>query len=135
MVELLTGQKAITLIKSQEQGRSLATNFLQSMEENGLFDIVDARVLKEGRKEEIVAIAQLAKRCLHLNGKRRPKMKEVAVELEGIQMSKKESALQDNIGDTEHHSIVEMSEVYDFSSISGSICFDNVTTSLLSGES
>ncbi|KAL2546062.1 wall associated kinase-like 5 [Forsythia ovata] len=30
MVELLTGQKAISLIKSQEQGRSLATNFLQS---------------------------------------------------------------------------------------------------------
>ncbi|KAL2518931.1 Wall-associated receptor kinase-like 2 [Abeliophyllum distichum] len=65
MVELLTGQKAISLIKSQEQGRILATNFLQSVEENGLFDIVDARVLKEGRKEEIVAIAQLAKRCLH----------------------------------------------------------------------
>ncbi|KAL2546080.1 Wall-associated receptor kinase-like 8 [Forsythia ovata] len=72
-----------------------------------------------------MAIAQLARRCLYLNGKRRPTMKEVAAELEAIQGS----SVQDNLGDTEHHSIVEVSEVYDFASISGSICFDNITTS------
>ncbi|KAL2546077.1 Wall-associated receptor kinase-like 2 [Forsythia ovata] len=96
MVELLTGQKAISSIRSQDQGKSLATNFLQSIEENSLFDILDARVLNEGRKEEIMAIAQLARRCLYLNGKRRPTMKEVAAELEAIQGS----SVQDNLGDT-----------------------------------
>ncbi|KAL2518940.1 Wall-associated receptor kinase-like 9 [Abeliophyllum distichum] len=125
MVELLTGQKAISSIRSQDQGKSLATNFLQSIEENSLLDILDARVLNEGRKEEIMAIAQLARRCLYLNGKRRPTMKEVAAELEAIQGS----SVQDNLGDTEHHSIVDVSEVYDFASISGSICFDNIKTS------
>ncbi|KAL2546087.1 Wall-associated receptor kinase-like 9 [Forsythia ovata] len=50
MVELLTGQKAISSIRSQDQGKSLATNFLQSIEENSLLDILDARVLNEGRK-------------------------------------------------------------------------------------
>ncbi|KAL2546084.1 Wall-associated receptor kinase-like 2 [Forsythia ovata] len=106
MVELLTGQKAISSIRSQDQGKSLATNFLQSIEENSLLDILDARVLNEGKKEEIMAIAQLARRCLYLNGKRRPTMKEVAAELEAIQGS----SVPDNLGDTEHHSIVEVSE-------------------------
>ncbi|KAK6134257.1 hypothetical protein DH2020_031993 [Rehmannia glutinosa] len=87
MVELLTGEKAISSVRA-EVGKSLATHFLHSMEENLSFEIVDPRVLTEGSKEEIVAVAQLARRCLHLNGKRRPTMKEVAVELEGIQMLK-----------------------------------------------
>ncbi|KAG8362860.1 hypothetical protein BUALT_BualtUnG0030700 [Buddleja alternifolia] len=87
MVELLTGEKAVTSLRA-ETGRSLAMHFLDSMEENNLFDILDAKVLKEGRKEEIVAIAELARRCLHLNGKRRPTMKEAAVELEGIRLKR-----------------------------------------------
>ncbi|XP_012846953.1 PREDICTED: wall-associated receptor kinase-like 1 [Erythranthe guttata] len=90
VVELLTGEKAISSIRA-DVGRSLATHFLNSMEENLLFEILDARVLKEGKREEIVAIAELAKRCLNLNGKRRPTMKEVAMELEGIQMVKEDS--------------------------------------------
>ncbi|CAA2974769.1 Serine threonine kinase [Olea europaea subsp. europaea] len=127
--KLLTGKKAISSIRSQDEGKSLATNFLQSLEENCLSDILDAAVLKEGRAEEVMAIAQLARRCLYLNGKRRPTMKEVAAELEAIQMSKQVSSVQDNLAETEHHSIIEVSEVYDFATISGSINFDNVATS------
>ncbi|KAK3405201.1 hypothetical protein EUGRSUZ_K01459 [Eucalyptus grandis] len=82
LVELLTGQKPISSLREQE-GRSLATYFIISMEENHLFDIVDAQVLKEGKKEEIASVANLAKRCLNLNGRKRPAMKEVAMELEG----------------------------------------------------
>ncbi|KAL0430225.1 UNVERIFIED_CONTAM: Wall-associated receptor kinase-like 8 [Sesamum radiatum] len=89
MVELLTGEKAISSVRA-EVGKSLATRFLHSMEEDHLFDILDPRVLKEGRREEVAAIAELARRCLHLNGKKRPTMKEVAVELEGIQLLKKD---------------------------------------------
>ncbi|KAJ0089864.1 hypothetical protein Patl1_14235 [Pistacia atlantica] len=43
---------------------------------------------KEDRKEELMAVAYIAKRCLHLNGRDRPSMREVAVELEGIMFSK-----------------------------------------------
>ncbi|WCJ24795.1 Wall-associated kinase family protein [Euphorbia peplus] len=81
LVELLTGQKPIILSREE---RSLATYFLLSMEENRLFDIVDGRVLKEAKKDEMIAIAKLAKSCLNLNGKRRPNMKTVAIELERI---------------------------------------------------
>uniref|UniRef100_A0A2P2MW61 Uncharacterized protein MANES_01G013000 n=1 Tax=Rhizophora mucronata TaxID=61149 RepID=A0A2P2MW61_RHIMU len=83
LIELLTGQKPISLMRSDEE-RNLVAYFFLSMQENRLFDILDARVLKEGRKEEIAAVAKLAKRCLYLNGKKRPTMKAVAMELEAI---------------------------------------------------
>ena len=86
LVELLTGQKPIVLI-GWGGGRSLAMHFMQSMEEDCLFDIVDARVAKEGEREAIIMFANLAKRCLNLSGKRRPAMKEVASVLEDIQRS------------------------------------------------
>ncbi|XP_062081334.1 wall-associated receptor kinase-like 1 [Humulus lupulus] len=87
LVELLTGQKAISAARSEE-GRSLATYFIMTMEENSssLFDILDGQVLKEAPKEEIIVVADLAQRCLHLNGRNRPTMKEVAKELEMIQV-------------------------------------------------
>ena len=90
LVELLTGQQPISIRRS-EQGRSLATYFMQSMDENNLFDIVDARVMKEGKREAIIAFAELAKLCLNLNGKKRPTMKEVAALLEDIRNSEKAS--------------------------------------------
>ncbi|KAK6147529.1 hypothetical protein DH2020_018441 [Rehmannia glutinosa] len=58
MVELLTGEKAITSIRAEE-GKSLAIHFLHSMEENHLFEILDPRVLREGSKEDIVVVAEL----------------------------------------------------------------------------
>ena len=86
IVELLTGQKPISSSRSVEE-RSLATYFLRSMEENCLLEIIDARVLEKGGKEEIIAVAKLAKRCLDLNGKKRPTMKTLAMELERIRAS------------------------------------------------
>ncbi|KAJ0031411.1 hypothetical protein Pint_14091 [Pistacia integerrima] len=46
------------------------------------------KVMKEDRKEELMAVAYTAKRCLYLNGRDRPSMREVAMELEGIMISK-----------------------------------------------
>ncbi|KAL8463527.1 hypothetical protein ACS0TY_034252 [Phlomoides rotata] len=117
MVELLTGEKAISAIRV-ETGRGLATHFLHSMEGNQLFEILDARVLEEGKKEEITGIAELARRCLNLNGRRRPTMKDVSVELEGIQMLKEGSECNS----------IDFAESDDFSSISGSMHFDSITT-------
>lgn len=89
LVELLTGQKPISFTRTQEEGRSLASHFIILMQEDRLFEVVDARVLKEGSKEDILVVANLARRCLNLNGKNRPTMREVTAELEGIQMSQK----------------------------------------------
>jgi serine/threonine protein kinase len=86
LVELLTGQKPISISTSGE-GQSLATNFILAMEENRLFDMLDARVIKDGLKDEINGVANLARRCLLLNGRKRPTMNEVARELESIRMS------------------------------------------------
>ncbi|KAL5581550.1 hypothetical protein UlMin_013992 [Ulmus minor] len=83
LVELLTGQKAVSITRSAEEGRSLAPYFIITMEEDRLFEILEAQVIR-GPKEEIVVVANLAKRCLDLNGRKRPTMKEVAMELEGI---------------------------------------------------
>ncbi|KAJ0013339.1 hypothetical protein Pint_21133 [Pistacia integerrima] len=52
--------------------------------ENQLLEILDTRVAKEAREEDIQSIAELVMRCLRLNGKKRPIMKEVATELEGL---------------------------------------------------
>lgn len=121
VVELLIGEKAVSAIRAEE-GRGLAAHFLHSMEENRFFDILDARVIKEGKIEEILAIAELARRCLHPNGKRRPTMKEVAVQLGGIHMVK-DGNFED---EGEECNVVEVDES-DFPSISESICGDTIT--------
>jgi surface polysaccharide O-acyltransferase-like enzyme len=66
------------------------------VEKNNLFDIIDNRVLNEGKKEEIIAIANLVKLCLNLNGKKRHTMKEVMMELEAIQMLQNAPKLKQN---------------------------------------
>ncbi|XP_031274598.1 wall-associated receptor kinase-like 22 isoform X2 [Pistacia vera] len=93
LVELLTGQKPTSSMRSKERG-SLIAYFITCVEQNCLNNIIDAQVLSQGRKEEIVAVANLAKRCLNLNGKKRPTMKEVSMELEGIQAWQKEVAVE-----------------------------------------
>ncbi|GMI80402.1 wall-associated kinase 2 [Hibiscus trionum] len=83
IVELLTGQKAISTSRPEEM-RGLVSYFMSAMEENRLLDIVDSEIAKYGLKDEVVAVAQLAQRCLNLDGRHRPTMKEVAIELERL---------------------------------------------------
>jgi len=99
--ELLTGEKAISSTRTQES-RSLATYFIESVEKNNLFDILDSQVLKEGKKEDIIAVTNLVKRCLYLKGKKRPTMREVAMELEAVQMLQKAHNLQQNYEELEY---------------------------------
>ncbi|CAN4081827.1 unnamed protein product [Withania somnifera] len=82
LAELLTGKKAISATTKED--RSLATNFLLATDRNRLDTIIDTDVLQEGRKEDIIAAANIAYRCLNLNGKKRPTMKEVTAALEAI---------------------------------------------------
>ncbi|TYI28662.1 hypothetical protein ES332_A05G260200v1 [Gossypium tomentosum] len=86
LVELLTAQKAVSTFGSQET-RGLVSYFMSSMEENRLLEIVDGKILKDGERDKLVVVAHLAKRCLNLDGRLRPTMKEVTMELERIRTS------------------------------------------------
>ncbi|KAL8246532.1 hypothetical protein R6Q59_007748 [Mikania micrantha] len=97
LLELLTGERPISLTRFGEN-RSLATRFMLAMEEGRVMSIFDGVVIKEGTRDELLILANLATRCLNLNGKYRPTMKEVAIELETIRRSHIPSMVQTNIG-------------------------------------
>ncbi|KAK9989509.1 hypothetical protein SO802_029748 [Lithocarpus litseifolius] len=124
LVELLTREKPVSSTRSQE-GRSLSTYFIHSLKENRLFDILDTQVSKVSNKDEVMAIANLAKRCLHLNGKKRPTMIEILMELEGVQ---KISPVQPNFEELEYVRNEEIGPWNDVS-ISASSCLESGATS------
>ncbi|CAH9146894.1 unnamed protein product [Cuscuta epithymum] len=78
--ELLTGMKPVS--RETSEWRNLAAYVVISMDKNQLLNILDQRVLQEAVLEQVERVAELAVRCLQLNGKDRPTMKEVAMELE-----------------------------------------------------
>ncbi|CAH9105266.1 unnamed protein product [Cuscuta epithymum] len=87
--ELLTGMKPVSRERSEEE-RNLAAYVVRSMDKNQLFKILDRRVLKEAAMEQTERVAELARRCVHLNGRDRPTMKEVVMELERLRKFNKE---------------------------------------------
>ncbi|KAL4560079.1 hypothetical protein LXL04_032227 [Taraxacum kok-saghyz] len=101
LLELLTREKPISLTRFGEN-RSLATHFLLAMEEGRVMSIFDPVVVKEDSRNELLGVANLAMRCLNFNGKHRPTMKEVAIELESIRSSHVPSKIQSNFGPMEH---------------------------------
>ncbi|MBA0832172.1 hypothetical protein Goarm_016578 [Gossypium armourianum] len=98
LVELLTGEKPNLSLKMADESRSLATHFIASMEENRVLEIIDGRVAKQAKVEELMMVAKLAYRCLSLSGKKRPTMKEVAMQLEQIMPLPKQ-----NDSNVDHH--------------------------------
>ncbi|TYH26825.1 hypothetical protein ES288_A02G019600v1, partial [Gossypium darwinii] len=127
LVELITGQKPISSSESKKVVRSLANFFLLSMKENSLLSVVDPMVMNGNAKEEIVAVAKLAKRCLNFKGKKRPTMKQVAVELEWIRSSEEANAIQQSAD--EDSNTDEMTEALGVASFSTScsVLKDTVT--------
>nr|GMC49330.1 wall-associated receptor kinase 2-like [Ipomoea batatas] len=75
----------------EEEDRNLSAFFVRSVNENRLFEIFVPRLVKEGTLDQLQRIAELVKRCLQLKGEDRPKMKDVASELERIRHSAKHS--------------------------------------------
>ncbi|XVE81198.1 hypothetical protein DITRI_Ditri15bG0043600 [Diplodiscus trichospermus] len=110
LAELLTGQKPVSSTQSDET-RSLVSFFLHSMKENSLFNLLDPMVMKDGPKEEVIAFAKLAKRSLNLNGKKRPTMKQVAMELERIRASEEANADQSVDEDSGADDVIEPSDI------------------------
>lgn len=87
LIELLSGHKPI-ISSDIEDERSLAAHFLMSMEQNCLHKFFDPIILEHDKDEDIITVATLAYRCLGLNGKKRPTMKKVSMELENIRLFK-----------------------------------------------
>ncbi|XP_074592273.1 wall-associated receptor kinase 2-like [Curcuma longa] len=83
LLEIFTGKVAINFEESEEQ-RSLVSNFILSVNENKVFDILDNQVKKEADMELIQELGDLISRCLHMKGEERPTMKEVAEELDTL---------------------------------------------------
>ncbi|XP_027330929.1 wall-associated receptor kinase 2-like [Abrus precatorius] len=88
LVELLTGQKAHSFQRPEEQ-QSLAIHFLSSLKDNRLFQIVELNLLSEKTMKEIMEVAIVASKCLKLRGEERPSMKEVEIELKRIRVTEK----------------------------------------------
>ncbi|KAB1226646.1 Wall-associated receptor kinase-like 2 [Morella rubra] len=86
LVELLTGEKPISFARDEED-RNLVAYFIASAKEDRLHQILDPRVAREAAREDMDAIAKLIMKCLRLNGKKRPSMKEVSMELEALRKS------------------------------------------------
>ncbi|KAK7275582.1 hypothetical protein RIF29_16701 [Crotalaria pallida] len=88
LVELLTGEKALVFEKPEEK-RSTAKHFLSCLKEGHLLEVLETGILNEENKEEIKEVAVLASKCLSLKGDKRPTMKQVAMELEGMRLMDK----------------------------------------------
>ncbi|RWR78978.1 putative wall-associated receptor kinase-like protein 16 [Cinnamomum micranthum f. kanehirae] len=100
LVELLTGEKPICMNRSQEE-RSLSMYFVKSLKEHRLFQVLENRIVDEGGVDQLVAVAELAKRCLKVKGEERPSMKEVAMELEGLKRAVEHPWVQKNHEETQ----------------------------------
>ncbi|KAK4254042.1 hypothetical protein QN277_009474 [Acacia crassicarpa] len=94
LIELISGRKPITF-SDEDEGRNLVAEFIALMKEDRVFEILDARVVHEGRKDDILSVVNLAKRCVRLNGKKRPTMQEVSAELEGLRKTQNSLEIND----------------------------------------
>uniref|UniRef100_A0A0D9VJV3 Protein kinase domain-containing protein n=1 Tax=Leersia perrieri TaxID=77586 RepID=A0A0D9VJV3_9ORYZ len=83
LVELITREKPITCHRPDE-GRNLTSHFTTLAQENRILDIIDSTLVKEAGIRHVNAVAQLALKCLRLKGEDRPRMVEIAIELEAL---------------------------------------------------
>ncbi|CAG7905016.1 unnamed protein product [Brassica rapa] len=86
LVELITGEKPFSFLRSQEN-RTLSSYFTLAMKEDKLFDIIDARIRDGCNLNQVTAAADIARTCLNMKRKKRPSMREVSMELEKIRGS------------------------------------------------
>ncbi|CAH8252837.1 unnamed protein product [Arabidopsis lyrata] len=108
LVELITGEKPVITLPNSREIRGLAEHFRVAMKENKFFDIMDARITDGCKPEQVMAVANLANRCLNSKGKKRPNMRRVFTELEKICSSPEDSLVHlenDNDVDEEEEGI------------------------------
>ncbi|TQD81828.1 hypothetical protein C1H46_032581 [Malus baccata] len=80
LLELLTGEMPLSFHRPENQ-RIITSHFVSSVGQNDIFQIVVPQLVNEGNREQLRAVAELAKSCLKLSSAERPAMEEVAREL------------------------------------------------------
>lgn len=129
LIELLTGEKPVSLLRRQEV-RMLGAYFLEAMRNDRLHEIFDARIKEECNQEEVLSVANLARRCLSLNSEHRPTMRDVFIELDRMQ-SKKKGIQSRTQNDEEHgHIRIAMPESMSLIYSSPDIVIENSSFSL-----
>ncbi|PNY14530.1 wall-associated receptor kinase 2-like protein [Trifolium pratense] len=99
VVELLTGERPFSIARPEET-RNLAKHFLSCLKKDNVFEIIQDGMLNEENKQEIKEVAVLAAKCLRLKGEKRPSMKEVAMELEGMRLMEKHSSTNEDLNES-----------------------------------
>ncbi|KAF3574751.1 hypothetical protein F2Q69_00063053 [Brassica cretica] len=107
LVELITGEKPVLTLSNTQEIKGLADHFRAAMKEDKFFDIMDVRIRDACKPEQVMAVANLARRCLNSKGKKRPYMREVFAELEKISSSQEVKTEIDN-GDDEEEEGMDM---------------------------
>lgn len=126
LVELLTSKMALSFDRSEEE-RNLAMFFVSSMKDDRLFEILDARVLKEGNATHLKEVAILAKRCLMVKGEERPTMKEVAMELEGLRILETHPWVNNNLNPVESERLIDQPQnVYEGDNSNNMMGYDSI---------
>ncbi|KAG2319700.1 hypothetical protein Bca52824_012913 [Brassica carinata] len=115
LVELITGEKPVITLSGSQEIRGLADHFRAAMKENRFFDIMDARIKDACKPEQVMAVANLARRCLNSKGKKRPYMTEVFTELERISSSPENALveIENDDGDEAEEEGMNMIEIAD----------------------
>ncbi|KAF8112364.1 hypothetical protein N665_0064s0001 [Sinapis alba] len=87
LMELLSGQRALCF-EGPQQSKHLVSYFASATKENRVYEVIDVKVMTEDNQREIKEVAKIAVECTRMMGEERPKMKEVAAELEGLRVTK-----------------------------------------------
>ncbi|VVA92072.1 unnamed protein product [Arabis nemorensis] len=102
LMELLSGQKALCFERPQNS-KHLVSYFASATKENRLHEIIDGQVMNESNQREIYEAARIAVECTRVTGEERPKMKEVASELEAVRVTKTKHQWSDQYPEESEH--------------------------------
>ncbi|KAG2323867.1 hypothetical protein Bca52824_006595 [Brassica carinata] len=130
LVELLTGEKPSSHVRSEEKNRGFAAHFVEAVKENRVLDIVDDRIKDECNLDQVMLVAKLATRCLNRKGKKRPNMREVSAELEKIRSSPYDSVIYiEDEDDDEEEKVMpfNIDEAWDVGTTAPASLFDDAS--------
>ncbi|KAL1218601.1 Wall-associated receptor kinase 4 [Cardamine amara subsp. amara] len=128
LMELLSGRKALSFEQPQ-QSKHLVSYFAAATKENRLHEVIDGQVMNEYNQREIQEATKIALECTRLMGEERPRMKEVAAELEALRASKNKHQWSDEYPEPkeiEHLLGVEILSAQDETSSTGYESIKNV---------
>ncbi|TVT99620.1 hypothetical protein EJB05_54989, partial [Eragrostis curvula] len=83
LLELITRKTAI-YSEGLEEGKCLASSFIQAMKQNRVEDILDSSIMHEGMEELLREVAVLGSQCVSIKGEERPSMTQVTDKLKAI---------------------------------------------------